>query len=222
MIPVNDYSRPKRFPIVTYTIIFANIFCWIFVQDFGFNPILSASIVRFGIKPMEIVTSFSTEWFTIFTSEFLHANLFHLVSNLWILAIVGDDVEDAFGPFRYVLFYLGSSLCSSLLFIFTAPTGSIPVIGASGAVSGVLGVYAVLFTNHNVYFAPQLIVSSRLILGYWFLIQLISTMPLFKDPDSNIAFWSHIGGFAFGAAVAMVKSLIQNRTADEYQEDFSL
>lgn len=174
-------------------------------------------IFQYGVTPCEIAGSCAPFpaatfpiWLTLVTSMFLHGGLLHLGSNMWYLWIFGDNVEDAMGKARYLLFYLLSGLAAAFGQIFFNTTSQVPMIGASGAISGVLGAYLVLFPYGRVltvvwlfYFVRFVEMPSIVVLGLWLLLQLVSVA--FGGGalrGEGIAYMAHIGGFAVGAILA--------------------
>ncbi|HEU4731389.1 MAG TPA: rhomboid family intramembrane serine protease, partial [Kofleriaceae bacterium] len=150
-------------------------------------------------------------WHTLVTSMFLHASWFHLISNLWFLWIFGDNIEDAFGRLGFLAFYLASGLAAAGAEILATPGSTLPMVGASGAVSGVMGAYIVRYPRVPVQtllflgiFITRVRVPAYVMLGYWFVLQVLGGLPqLFGDTaGAGVAFWAHVGGFATGAVVA--------------------
>lgn len=212
MIPIGDApGRRRSFPIVTLTLLVANIaaFVWQVDQGPGFEHVVAA----LGITPYELTTGRDLPppapipvQLTLFTAMFLHANLLHLGGNMLYLWVFGDNVEDRMGHMRFVVFYLLSGLGGSLVHIATDPLSRIPSIGASGAIAGVLAGYLVLFPKAPVrtllFLGPFITVtrvSAFLLIGLWFLVQLLSGLAeLGGSVGGGVAFWAHIGGFVVG------------------------
>ncbi|MBI4176708.1 MAG: rhomboid family intramembrane serine protease [Candidatus Aenigmarchaeota archaeon] len=203
--PYHDENPRKRFPVVNTAIIIANIIVFIWsLTNF------EAIIETFGFRPAELAMV------TIFTSMFLHGGIDHIFGNMWFLFIYGDNVEDRFGKVKYLLFYLLAGVAATLTHYATNLGSDIPAIGASGAISGVLGAYIAMFPHVHVRVASMyggFRVPAWALIGFWFLLQLLfGTISFFGDRGSGIAFWAHIGGFAFGfvatrAAMAVRGSL---------------
>jgi len=149
-------------------------------------------------------------WIPVFTAMFLHANLLHLASNVWFLWIFGDNVEDRLGHGRYLLFYLLCGVVSFLVHGFSAPRSAIPALGASGAISGVLGAYLILFPGARVLTLIPIViipwfveVPALVFIGVWFLLQfLYGTQAAVAQP--GVAWWAHIGGFIAGVVLCLV------------------
>jgi membrane associated rhomboid family serine protease len=193
--PYRDETERKRRPYVTYAIIVACVVIFIWSLT-NFDAIIS----RYGFVPAQATL------LTLFTSMFLHGGLDHIFGNMWYLWIFGDNVEDRFGRIRYILFYLASGLAAAGVHWLTDPRSTVPTIGASGAISGVLGAYVVMFPKARVHtLGPaytHVMLPAFALIGFWFVLQLIFGMvSLVGGYASGIAFWAHVGGFVFGAGV---------------------
>jgi len=147
----------------------------------------------------------------LLTSMFLHAGWIHLISNLWILWIFGDNVEDRLGHLRFLAFYLGSGVAAGLVHLFTNAGSSLPTIGASGAIAGVMGAYFVLFPRARVlavipiFFWPFFLeVPAVVFMGFWFLGQFLSGLLSLGETGGGIAWWAHVGGFVAGVVLCPV------------------
>jgi membrane associated rhomboid family serine protease len=145
-------------------------------------------------------------WYTPLTSMFLHGGWLHLIGNMWFLWLFGNNVEDSMGRARYLVFYLLSGLAAAATQTFMNPNSAIPMVGASGAISGVMGAYVVLYPRVRVhmlvvlgFFITRIAVPAFLMLGYWFLLQLLGGLPSLGDETGGVAFWAHAGGFVTGA-----------------------
>jgi membrane associated rhomboid family serine protease len=139
---------------------------------------------------------------------FLHGGWFHLIGNMWFLWVFGNNVEDSMGHIRFVVFYLLCGLAAAALQVATSPSSAIPMLGASGAIGGVMGAYIVLYPKVRVhmliflgFFVTTIAVPAYLMLGYWFLIQLLGGIPSLAREGGGVAFWAHVGGFVAGAAI---------------------
>jgi membrane associated rhomboid family serine protease len=151
------------------------------------------------------------EWLTPVTSMFLHGGWFHLIGNMWFLWLFGNNVEDSMGHVRYMVFYLLSGVAAAAAQTVVNPNSAIPMVGASGAISGVMGAYVVLYPRVRVhmlvvlgFFITRVAVPAFLMLGYWFLIQLLGGLPTIGDEKGGVAFWAHAGGFIAGAVLILV------------------
>jgi len=147
-------------------------------------------------------------WLTPLTSMFMHGSWFHIVGNMWFLWVFGDNVEEALGHAGYLLFYLVSGFAAAAAQVIADPASAIPMVGASGAIGGVMGAYAVLFPRARIdvlfffgFFVRVIPMSAIFMLGYWFLIQLLSGSM--SGAEGGVAFWAHVGGFAAGAAMVL-------------------
>ncbi|MBI2085114.1 MAG: rhomboid family intramembrane serine protease [Candidatus Aenigmarchaeota archaeon] len=203
--PYGDTIKTRSFPFVTVALIAVNVIAFVLsLSDFDFI------IQTFGFVPSLFPSSFA--FLTIFTSMFLHAGVDHIFGNMWYLWIFGDNAEDKLGKIKFILFYLTSGIVASLAQYLIDPYSSVPSIGASGAVSGILGCYLVFFPKSRITTSAGYFVNETpawFVIGFWFLIQLFfGAASLVGASGSNIAFFAHIGGFVFGyvAAKAMRKS----------------
>ena len=222
MIPIKDDNKCVRFPYVTYTLILVNVLCWIFVQEWGFGNAYKSSVLKYGLIPTSIISSWQKEAITAITSMFMHGSLIHLFGNMWTLYIFGDNIEDKIGHWFFLTVYFVSGLYANIFHIFTHLESNIPVVGSSGAISGIIGGYIVLFPKAPVellltlgLYAKRIVVPASLFIGYWFIFQLVFTLPMFKKHFTQIAFWAHIGGFIIGFVILQAfKLLIFNKKFD--------
>lgn len=208
MFPLYDTIRSHRFPFINVMLILANILAFLYELQLG-PPALEAFIFQWGVIPAELAGDPSTEWRTVFTSMFLHGGWFHIISNMWVLFIFGDNVEARMGGVRYLVFYLLSGVAAVLLQTYVLPTSAVPMIGASGAVAGVLGAYLILFPRSRVASLVPILfiftiieIPAVLFLVFWFVSQLYS--GLFGMQGSGIAWWAHVGGFIFGVLMVFL------------------
>jgi len=195
--PYKDENVAKRFPYITIFLIILNVLIFIW-SLFDFEN----TMLTYGFVP----ASFTAV--TIFTSMFLHGGIDHIFGNMWYLYLFGDNVEDKLGRVKFIIFYLLSGIAATFTHLVTNLGSEIPAIGASGAISGVLGAYLVMFPKVRVHVASYYYhgtVPASFMIGFWFVLQLIfGTVSFVGDRGSGIAFWAHIGGFVFGYAVAKV------------------
>ena len=196
--PYQDENVSKSFPYVTVSIIALNVavFLWSLLD---FENILNT----YGFVP----AGFSI--LTIFTAMFLHGGIDHIFGNMWYLWLYGDNVEDRMGKIKYLAFYLLSGVAATLVHYMTNVGSEIPAVGASGAISGVLGAYLVLFPNVRIKaigpFYQTYRLPASMLIGLWFGLQFLFGLQSFAGgTKSGIAFWAHIGGFAFGYLAAKV------------------
>ena len=204
MIPLRDTIRSRHFPVMTWIILGANSLVFLFMLVLS-NDQLETFVSNFAMIPIRSQTN--PFWFavTLFTSMFLHSGWMHFLSNMWILFIFGDNVEDRMGPIGFLAFYLLSGLAAGVLQFFVFPNSPIPTLGASGAIAGVMGAYLVLFPQARVvtlvifFFITTVDIPAILFLGIWFITQFFSGVTsLGQMAVGGVAWWAHIGGFVFG------------------------
>lgn len=225
MFPIHDENPTLRTPIVTISLIAVTAMVWLFIQGAGGERALGASICAFGLIPAELTLDIGGErvrvsqdlvcqlqqggaWHTLITSMFMHGGWFHLLGNMWFLWIFGNNVEDSMGRSRFLLFYLLCGLGAAAGQILVSPSSVVPMVGASGAIGGVMGAYIVLYPRVRVtlllvlgFFITTVQVPAVLMLGYWFALQLISGLPQMGGDAGGVAFWAHVGGFISGAVL---------------------
>jgi len=214
MIPIKDIIPRRQTPFITYLLIAVNTF--IFFIEVSLPPdVLNSVFYIFGLVPARythpawayFVGLHIDNYWPFLTNIFLHGSWFHLISNMWALWIFGDNVEDRMGHIKYLIFYILCGVFASLThFIFNA-NSTIPAIGASGAISGVMGAYMIMFPTSRIitlipiFFIPYFIeIPAIIYIGFWFISQFISgTFSIFVGQNAGgIAWWAHIGGFIFG------------------------
>lgn len=213
MFPIKDTIPSRRRPIMTVVLIAVNIYFFLmqaalpesqlgqFVQQFGFVPIRFSQIIR--NQPWLLAA-----YYPLATGLFLHGGLFHLVSNMWALWIFGDNVEDLMGHWRFLLFYLVTGIIANIAHYSFNPLSSIPAVGASGAIAGVMGAYFIRYPFAKIttlvllFFIPLFIdIPALIYLLIWLLSQLYSgTVHLLVDGSlaGGVAWWAHVGGFLAG------------------------
>lgn len=205
MFPLYDTARTRTFPLVNLGLILLNALA--FFQELQMTPAeLQDFIHQWGLVPARLLGNPEGTWLTVFSSMFLHGGWFHILNNMWVLFIFGDNVEARMGGFRYPLFYLMSGAAAGLTQAFILPDSSVPMIGASGAVAGVLGAYLLLFPRARIaslvpiFFIFTVIeIPAVIYLLFWFVSQLYSGwLSIQGGAGSGIAWWAHIGGFLFG------------------------
>lgn len=218
MIPIRDDNPRERFPFVNSLFIALNLA--IFLHQFSLSPeALQAFIADYGAVPQKIVAHES--YANIFTSMFLHGGVMHLVGNLLYLYIFGDNVENLMGSLRYFIFYALCGVGAALAHILTNTGSAVPMIGASGAISGVLGAYMVGYPRARVLvFFPLFFffrVPALIVLGVWFVNQVTGGIAaLGVDLTGGIAWFAHIGGFVLG--VILVKFFEQKKRKSEWED----
>src|SRR5215211_6557646 len=207
MFPIGDENAGNAIkPYVNWTII--GLCIAVFLYELILPPAkLDAFFLQWGAIPVEI-TRFH-DLHGLITSMFLHGGWAHLIVNMVFLLVFGDNIEDAMGHFSYLLFYLLPGIAAGLAHILLSPSSTIPLIGASGAISGVLGAYIVLFPQGKVralvffgYFGQIVLVPAWVMIGIWFALQLFSGLASLGAADvGGVAFWAHVGGFVSGAVL---------------------
>ena len=223
MIPLRDAIPSHSFPAATVLFIGLNVLA--FFYELSLGQMLDVFIMRYGAVPLRFILSGQTEqvstverFLPLFTSMFLHGGWLHLGGNMLYLWIFGDNVEDRLGHIRFLLFYLACGLAAALTQIYVHPTSKIPMVGASGAVAGVLGAYLVLFPHSRVlalipiiFFFQVVELPAFLFLVFWFLMQFLNgAVSITGAPymTGGVAWWAHIGGFSSGVALGF---LLQKR-----------
>lgn len=207
MIPLHDTLPSRRLPLVNWLLIFLNVAIFLFESSLG-SQALNGFLLTWGLVPARLVLQPAIAWPTILTSMFLHGGWFHILSNMWILFIFGDNVEDRMGGMRYLLFYLLAGAAAALLQVYVMPSSGVPMVGASGAIAGVLGAYMILFPQARVvslvpifFIFTAMEIPAVIYLLFWFVSQLFSgLLALDGAAGGGIAWWAHIGGFLFGMA----------------------
>jgi len=209
MIPIRDTIPSKNYPVVNHTIIGINVVLYLFEMSQGAN--LDRFIYIYGLVPArysvpQIAAYFSTfqQFFSLFSFMFLHGGFFHLLGNMWFLYIFGDNIEDRLGPFRYIAFYLLCGITSGLSHLVLNFHSTMPTIGASGAIAGVMGAYLILHPHAKILTLIPIIIIPWFIeipafffLGLWFVLQFLNATGT-HGGAGGIAWWAHIGGFVFG------------------------
>jgi membrane associated rhomboid family serine protease len=202
MIPISDQNPTRTTPYVTYLLITLNVLAFLLERQLIGSHGESYVIAGYGLVPTRVSADPSGEAFTVFTSMFMHGGFGHLGGNLLFLWIFGDNVEDAIGHFRYVAFYLLCGVCAALAQILTNVASQAPMVGASGAIAGVLGAYLVLYPRAPItVFVGFFLISlpAWVVVGFWFLLQLSGGWAVLGlDTGSGVAFFAHIGGFLAG------------------------
>jgi membrane associated rhomboid family serine protease len=238
--PIRDDNPRLRPPVVMKIVVAINILVWLIWQGAGTEPAFVSSLCNFGAIPGELtgraagdivnlgdaqcVIASQPHWYTLVTSMFLHGGWLHLIGNMWFLWVFGDNVEDEFGHIGFIVLYLFCGLVAAATQIVTAPSAEMPMVGASGAISGVLGAYIVMFPKVRVQtlvflgiFITMIRVPAYLMLGYWIVIQVLGALPQLGGGEGGVAFWAHVGGFAAGALIAALSGRTAGRVAAHAQ-----
>jgi len=224
VIPLRDSIPSRTWPVVTYLLIGLNV--WVFLYEVALGPDLEAFIHTWGFVPADyfalarVPDAGAERYLPLVTSMFLHGGWMHLIGNMMYLWIFGDNVEDRLGHLRYLLFYLLAGLGAALVHAYLHPESTVPTVGASGAISGVLGGYLLLFPHARVLtlvpivfiFVQIVEVPAVIYLGFWFLMQLVAgTLAVaLADGAGGVAWWAHVGGFAVG--LILVPLLLRRRS----------
>ena len=210
LIPLRDSTRSRHFPYLTIIIIILNLYIF-FRQFTGSQAELSFIISNYAFVPAHLTANLQSSSFfgllhtPLITSMFLHGGWFHVIFNMLYLWIFGDNIEDKLGPVRFLLFYLLCGIAGNLAHVFIDPTSPIPLVGASGAIAGLLGAYVITFPRARVtslffvlfFFFIRDIPAIYFIL-FWFALQVINGVSSLGIMGSTTAWWAHIGGFVFG------------------------
>ena len=225
MFPLRDENPTELVPFVTFLIIIVNVAVWLFVQGAGADPSFLGSLCQYGAIPGQITGAIpagsSVELApgascrvgglgagSLLTSMFMHGGWMHLIGNMWFLWVFGNNIEDSMGHIRYLVFYLLTGALATGAHIFTDPGSAVPTVGASGAISGIMGAYMVLYPKVRVQTLIILIIIIRVIplpawvlLLYWFFLQVVGGSMALGASGGGVAFWAHIGGFVTGAVL---------------------
>jgi membrane associated rhomboid family serine protease len=236
LFPLRDDNPTHMTPVVTIVLILANVVVWLYVQGMGFSmEVLGASVCRFGAVPAAITGQLQGTTIELgpglppcdvgpvpelglVTSMFFHGSWLHLIANMWFLWLFGNNVEDSMGHSRFLVFYLLTGVLATAAHIYSATDSVVPVVGASGAISAIMGAYLLLYPRIRIQTLFIFIIILRiipvpawLVLILWFGLQLLSG---WSDPmsTSGVAVWAHVGGFVAG--VLLVK-IFENRALVE-------
>jgi len=223
LFPLHDENPTEITPIVTIAVVAICSLVWLIVQGANLTEgAMLSSICRFGAIPAEITGQVSIlaaegqasdctpgglTWQALLTSMFLHGGWMHLIGNMWFLWVFGNNIEDSMGHTRFIAFYLITGLIASLVHVYSDPGSAIPTIGASGAISGIMGAYLVLYPKVRVQVLLILVILIRVfpmpawvMLGYWFVLQIFSS-AMQPTGGGGVAFGAHIGGFVAGVVL---------------------
>jgi membrane associated rhomboid family serine protease len=228
MFPYRDENETVRTPYTTMALVALNVGAWLVLQGAGADMPLARSVCELGLIPGELtgsvrpgtrfpmgeglvcLTDPGRQVTHVLTSMFLHGSWMHLLGNMWFLWLFGNNVEDAMGRARFVAFYLLTGIAAALTQVVLTPSSAVPMVGASGAISGVMGAYIVLYPHVRVFVMVPLgfILTSMawpawMMLGYWLLLQFVSGLTVMEKEGGGVAFWAHFGGFVAG--VVLVK-----------------
>jgi membrane associated rhomboid family serine protease len=205
MFPLYDSIKASRFPFLNWSIVVAT--AWVFLMQL-LAPDPDAFILQYALIPAKVNFSDTATLLPFVTSIFLHGGFLHILSNMWFLIVFGDNVNDELTPFGFLGLYFLAGIVGNLVQYLLDPTSTVPMIGASGAVAGILGCYFVLFPFAKiktlifiVFFVTIIDISAPILLGYWFILQIFSGATSLPNMGANmggIAFFAHIAGFIVG------------------------
>ena len=213
MIPIRDTIPRQHFPFAVWALVAVNVY--VFIRELALPPDSTEQFIYlFGLVPARFThpdwaarVGFPHTYWPFFSTMFLHGGWLHIIGNMWVLWIFGDNVEDRMGPARFLIFYLLCGLAAGVVHVLTNPGSRVPAVGASGAIAGVMAAYFVLFPRARIVamfpilFYPVFFqVPAFLYLGFWFLTQFFSgTLAIATQREvSGIAWWAHVGGFGAG------------------------
>jgi len=229
MFPYHDENATQRTPYVTLLLIALNVLAWVLVQGAGTTEPLARSVCELGLIPGELTASVPAgtrfpmgeglvcltdpgrQVTNVFTSMFMHGSWMHLLGNMWFLWLFGNNIEDSMTRPRFLAFYLLSGIGAALAQVLADPASNVPMVGASGAISGVMGAYLVLFPRVRVFtlvplgvFITSIALPAWMMLIYWAVLQFFGGITsIVAEQTGGVAFWAHLGGFIAG--VVLVK-----------------
>jgi membrane associated rhomboid family serine protease len=230
MFPYHDENETQRTPIVTMVLIALSVLAWLFVQGAGTTMSLARSVCELGLIPGELTASLrpgtpfpmgeglvcltdpGRQLPNVVTSMFLHGSWMHLIGNMWFLWLFGNNIEDSMTRPRFLAFYLLSGLAAALAQVAAEPGSGVPMVGASGAISGVMGAYLVLFPRVRVFtmvplgfFLTSMALPAWAMLIYWAFLQFAGGVTsMFAEQTGGVAFWAHLGGFVAGVVLVKI------------------
>ena len=223
MIPLKDDIPARRQPIVTIALILINCLVYLYLLSLG--DAYGLALLKWGTIPYEVthMREITPELsspiiLTLFTAMFLHGGLLHLGGNMLYLWIFGDNVEDQLGHVKFLVFYILCGLGASLLYVLTTPDSQVPMIGASGAIAGVLGAYVIRFPRARIltliffgFFIRIVAIPAFFVLGFWFVLQLLFALPSIGSTSGGVAFFAHVGGFLAGIVLFKLFTVFSRR-----------
>jgi membrane associated rhomboid family serine protease len=237
LFPYRDENDTVRTPVVTIALIAINVLVWIKVQHAGSALWVAKTVCDLGLVPGELTLRASVgDGFSlgrglscvvdpgrapehIFTAMFLHGSWLHLLGNMWFLWLFGNNIEDSMGRVRFVFFYLICGVAAAAGQVLSEPASIVPMVGASGAISGVMGAYIVLYPRVRVYtlvtfiFITTIALPAWLMLGYWMMLQILGGLG--GSSEGGTAFWAHVGGFIAG--VVLIKLFARSDYVAEHR-----
>jgi rhomboid family protein len=224
VIPYRDENPTTLPPIVTVGIIALNVIAWLFIEGAGAGRAVDAAVCNYGLIPGEILQRVppgsgvemapgvvcavdpSPQYWTVLTSMFMHGGWMHLIGNMVFFWVFGNNIEDAMGHVRFALFYIMCGVAAAATQVLVTPSSTVPMVGASGAISGILGAYLLLYPRVRVhavvflgFYVTSIAIPAFVMLGYWIVLQLLSSLSsLGARQTGGTAFFAHIGGFVAG------------------------
>jgi membrane associated rhomboid family serine protease len=230
VFPYHDENETQRSPVVTIMLIAACVLVWLFAQGGGTELAVATSVCNYGLIPGELTLSLKPgsgfpmgEGLAclmdpgrapehLLSSMFMHGSWMHLLGNMWFLWLFGNNIEDSMTRPRYLLFYLLCGLAAAIAQVLANPQSQVPMVGASGAISGVMGAYLVLFPRVRVFtliplgfYMQSIALPAWAMLIYWTVLQLVGGIgSVFSEQGGGVAFWAHIGGFVAGIVLVKI------------------
>jgi membrane associated rhomboid family serine protease len=245
VFPYHDENKTQRAALMTWALVAANIIVWVMVQGAGMSTQLPRSVCELGLIPGELTGSVpagtpvelgegarcvvggGAQYSRVLTSMFLHGSWLHLLGNMWFLFLFGNNVEDSMGRLRFLVFYLLSGVAAALVQVTFDPSSAVPMVGASGAISGVMGGYLVLYPRVRVFtlvplgfFITTMALPAWTMLIYWLVLQVLGSVTVVPGAKGGVAFWAHIGGFVAGAILVKLfasRELVARHRAGLYR-----
>lgn len=222
MIPLRDLNPSRTKPVVTWFLIGLNVVIFLFEKSLGAGA-MRELVERFGVVPSVLISGEALgSYITPLTAMFLHGGWMHLIGNMWFLYLFGDNIEDNFGRVRYVIFYLACGAAAAAMQVAVGPHADIPMIGASGAIAGVLGAYLTLYPRARVVTLVPIFIFIQFIelpamffIALWFGWQLLSGLTSLGVASLNqggVAFFAHVGGFVAGLLLVWLFRRTPNET----------
>ena len=224
MFPYRDENPTTLTPIVTVAIIALNVLAWLFIEGAGAGRAVDAAVCNYGLIPGEVLqrvppgngvemapgmfcaVKASPQYWTVLTSMFMHGGWMHLIGNMVFFWVFGNNIEDAMGHIRFAVFYVLCGVAAAATQVLITPSSTVPMVGASGAISGILGAYLLLYPRVRVHavlflaiYVTTIALPAYVMLGYWIFLQVVSSLSqLGARQSSGTAFFAHIGGFVAG------------------------
>ena len=225
MIPYRDENPTTLPPVVTVGIIALNVLAWLFIEGAGAGRAVDAAVCNYGLIPGEVLqrlppgggvemapgvfcaVAAGPQYWTVLTSMFMHGGWMHLIGNMVFFWVFGNNIEDAMGHVRFALFYVLCGVAAAATQVLLTPASAVPMVGASGAISGILGAYLVLYPRVRVhawvflgFYVTSIAIPAFVMLGYWIVLQVLSSLSSLgaRQSTGGTAFFAHIGGFVAG------------------------